>query len=153
MRSVVVDSSVVLKWFLADEPGRDEALAVRDALVHSKVEALAPSQLSLELCSGLIRAARRGRLAAGEIPDALAAFGRLEIVRVEAHTLLGRAARLAIHLGLSIHDASFLASAIAANAKLITADRPLYEKAMVAGYDAVWLEDLPPGFFAKLVRT
>jgi predicted nucleic acid-binding protein len=153
MRSVVVDSSVALKWFLADEPGRDQALVVRDALVHAEVEALAPSQLSLELCSGLIRAARRGRLAAAEIPDALAAFWRLEIVRVGADSVLGRAARLALDLGLSVHDASFLASAIAANAKLITADRLLYEKAMVAGYDAVWLEDLPPGFFAKLART
>jgi predicted nucleic acid-binding protein len=149
VRSVVVDSSLALKWFLADEPGRDEALIVRDALVHAEVEALAPSQLSLELASGLVKAARRGRLDFAQIPDALAAFGRLEIVRVDAHSVLGRAARLAIELGLSVHDASFLASAIAGSAKLITADRPFYEKAMVAGYDAIWLEDLPPGFFAS----
>lgn len=149
MRSVVVDSSVALKWFLADEPGRDEALVVRDALVNAEVEVLAPSQLSVELCSGLVKAARRGRLAAAQIPDALAAFGHLEIVRVDAHSVLGRAARLALDLGLSVHDALFLASAIAANAKLITADRPFYEKAMVAGYDAVWLEDLPPGLFTN----
>ena len=54
-------------------------------------------------------------------------------------------ASAALSAGISACDASCLVAAARAGAPLLTADRRLCEAGRAAGYDVVWLGDLPLG--------
>lgn len=54
-----------------------------------------------------------------------------------------RAVRTAIAVGVSAYDAQYLALAARTRQALVTADRRLYERGTAAGFDLVWLGDLP----------
>lgn len=56
--SLVVDASVALKWFLADETGADRALAI----IRDEMALAAPDLLVAEVCNAAWRLARLGRI-------------------------------------------------------------------------------------------
>lgn len=143
MAAIVLDTSVALKWFLSDEPDRTQAIALRTAIVRGAVEPIVPSHMPLELAAGLLGAVRRGRLSADQVRPALDAFALLAIPTLDAVSVVGRSADLALSLGVSVYDASFVATAAVAHASLITADRTLRDKASPAGHDVVVLSDMP----------
>lgn len=143
MAAIVLDTSVALKWFLADEPDRPQALALREAIVNHAVEPIVPSHMPLELAAGLVAAVRRGRLTADRLEPALDAFGQFAIPSLDAASIVERSAGLALSLGVSVYDASFIVAASVARAPLVTADRTLKEKAAAAGHDVIALSDFP----------
>jgi predicted nucleic acid-binding protein len=117
---IVVDASVALKWFLV-EHGSDEALH----LAGSGQSLAAPDLIIAEVCNGLWKSARLGRLtseqvslAAAKLPDFLSqlAPGRL---------LAEPAVAIANDLGHPVYDCFYLALAEQLGTKLVTADRRL----------------------------
>lgn len=145
LASIVVDSNVVLKWFLADEAGREQAIRLRDAIVSGELGPVAPSHLPLELAAGLVRAARRGRQTTEAVLPALDALARMEFELVDVASVTTQAAALALSLGLSVYDAAYLVVGADVGAPLVTADAAVYQAASRGGHDVVWLADLPIG--------
>ena len=133
MAQLILDTSVVLKWYLADEEDHEAALRLRDGIIDGDHAAVVPSHLTLELASGLLAAVRRGRLSDDAIFPALRAFKRFELPVLDAASLISRAATLAPWIGLSIYDALFVAAAEATGSTLVTADRALRERAAAVG--------------------
>ena len=140
MRTFVIDSSVVVKWFSreADTPA---ALALRDALYRGDCRILAPDLLFYEVANALRFHPRFGeddvRAAVLSVPD----LG-VELAPADAE-LLGRAVELAFRFNTTVYDACFLALADLRGFPLISADEKLISQAR--GFSRlVRLSDLSP---------
>ena len=117
----VVDTSVVLKWFVqSDEKDWQPARELREAYVQKRCSVSCPEFLALELANAL----KTGRnFTAAEINIIAESFRALDIVLESLQwSTLERAIDLAATFGTAVYDSYFLASAIDSNGVLVTAD-------------------------------
>lgn len=128
----VLDASIAVAWHLPDESA-EYAGRILDTLRGGK--ALAPAVWPLEVANALVVAERRGRLAPGEASRASMLLSALPIVvrTLTMSDVSEYVLPLALHHGLSIYDASYLAVAIIEGAPLATADGLLRDAAVRAG--------------------
>jgi predicted nucleic acid-binding protein len=141
--TLVLDASVAVKLFLADEQGHEQAHALLDAEAATGDTFLAPDILVAEVGHALLRAARQGRIARDSVAAAVLALVDLGLTLVPSVNLVAPAAGLAMSTGLSVYDALYLVAAQVRDAPLITADRRQYDGGLAAGYNVAWLGDLP----------
>lgn len=117
MRELVVDASVIVKWFRSEgEQQVKEARALRTAYEAGELILSAPPLLLLELIN---LAGRRWRWAERELVALASRLGRLELRLLEPE--LDRVARWTSR-GLTAYDAAYVAAAEAAGVPLITSD-------------------------------
>ena len=122
MSVVVVDASVVIKWYLPEDHGE----AAR-RLLDSPDEFIAPDHLFAETTNAVWKAVRRKALSAEdgfEIVERL--DDEVEITLVSCRDLAADAYEIAIAYGRSVYDAMYVALAVDRNTRLITADDRLY---------------------------
>lgn len=120
---LVVDSSVAVKWFLAEpEAHVDRALTLLESHLAERVRLDAPDHLRLEVLNALLH---RG-LAPHEVQSAASMLDgfRLSWHRTSA-LLVASAADIAARHELTVHDAVFAALALELDAELVTADQRL----------------------------
>lgn len=133
MRRLVVDASVVLKWFKAeDEAGVEAAMALLSDFEAGRLVLAAPALLPLELINVL---GRRAQWPEQELRAAAARIDRLglQIVDTDLVVVAGWVAR-----GLSAYDAAYVAVAEQIGVPLVTADARILD---VAGPPAVALAE------------
>ncbi len=138
MSSWVVDASVAAKWFLAEEH-TDAALRLLDSthLLH------APKFFALEIDHILVKKIRRGELASEKGTEIREALVRFPIVRHSYASLRDLAFGIACATGRAFYDCLYVALAILLGARMVTADRRLYNALSttpLAGY-LCWVED------------
>lgn len=126
MKSITVDASVVLKWYLDDETEGDAALSLLNQYVAEEIDLIAPSLLEYEVISGLVIAQRRGRIPQTAVVDAITAFYELDIKFEGISGIGSHILSYAETYGRSVYDAAYLAVAEQANADFVTADKALY---------------------------
>ncbi|MSP60284.1 MAG: PIN domain-containing protein [Myxococcales bacterium] len=120
MALVLVDASVVLRWFV-DQPGHDEAADWLRRFAADPELLVAPDLLRFEVCGGLSRLQQRGDVAwAGRCFDRFDRLGMRELPTTKALHL--RAIELSRTLRLGGYDAIYLAHAEALGARWLTAD-------------------------------
>lgn len=138
----VLDTSVAVAWFFTDEPGRDEALAVRNDLMEDPDRYLVPSLFHAELVHVLARKSARD---VGFVEEALRLVLRLGIRTMPlSEQALLRTAHWACE-GLSGYDATSVALAEDLGGRWLTADE---RAARVAGSNSAqtveaWVGDRP----------
>jgi predicted nucleic acid-binding protein len=120
---LVVDSSVVLKWFV-DEPQRE--LAVR--ILDGDDLLIAPDLLLCEVTNALWRKARTGEVTPLQVSEAIHELGTILTLRPVTSEMTEMAFQIAQEIGHSIYDCMFLACAMQEKAELITADVKFIEK-------------------------
>ena len=122
---IVVDASVVAKWFLIEECS-DKALQLRNDYIKGAVILAAPTLLEYEVLNALRYSGVYSASELKKIGVALNKYG------LETHGLSGevkeRAVELALSKDITIYDASYIALAQHLGAKLYTADNELAEK-------------------------
>jgi predicted nucleic acid-binding protein len=139
VKCVVVDASVVLRWYLADEGkgGGWRGLDLLEDYVGGKIRLIAPAILDYEVLNGLVIACRRGRLDEDFAREAYRAFKALGIetgAGAEGEAIIAAA----FASGLTAYDAAYLALARTENAELATADWGLAEAAKRLGIARGW---------------
>lgn len=125
MREVVLDASVVIKWFRSrDERHVEEARVLRDAYEQGQLRVFAPPLLGLEIVNV---AGRRWQLKAKALDQLAGALGDLgfEWIEPELATVARWTGR-----GLTAYDGAYVAVAQQQSATLVTDDEQL---ASVAG--------------------
>jgi predicted nucleic acid-binding protein len=120
----VIDASVALKWFLADEPHAEEALAI----LRNETSLLAPDILIAEVCNAAWRCVRLGRISEAQMSEIAAALPRLFDALVGAADLAPRAVAIAGRLDHPVYDCLYVALAESRKTSLITADTRLLRK-------------------------
>jgi predicted nucleic acid-binding protein len=122
--SVVVDASVAVKWVVAEEHSD-----VAQTLLEGDFALSAPAHWLAEAATGLWGACRRGELSEQQAQERVALLVGAPVAAVPLHGLANAAMGLAIRLNLTIYDTLYLALAEEQDARLITADRRLFEAA------------------------
>jgi predicted nucleic acid-binding protein len=139
--SVVVDSSVAIKWFL-NEPGSEESRAL---LVNGGA-LLAPDFLLAEVANGLRRQERRGTISASNVDDAVGELADVFAELSSTASLIQPALQLSQQLDHSVYDCLFLAMRNLRGAPLVTADAAFVAKVAGTQYaqNVVLLADWKP---------
>ncbi len=126
MKFIVVDSSVVVKWF-NKEAHTDLALKLRDGFEKGDYVIAAPQLLIYEVSNALRYTHDYGtKDVAKSIEDLL--DSEIQFLHVEKNWLV-EAADLAFKNALTFYDAAYLAAATYLNAPLYTADKKILEAA------------------------
>ncbi len=126
MNRVVLDASIVLKWYLADEEHGAEALDLLKRYISGDLEIIAPALLQYEVINGLMVARKRGRLPEGVIISAIEGFLNLGLPFVGVSGHYPRIVHYCKAHNRSAYDASYLALAEAEQIPFITGDETLY---------------------------
>ena len=137
MKSIVIDTSVVLKWYLADEEYSQKALSILDKYVSNELDILAPSLLEYEVMNGLMIAKKRGRIQEKKILTAIEGFISLEIKLINLSLYYPKVIHYSMIYNRSAYDASYLALADDEGISLATADKALFN---VVKKDLKWVE-------------
>jgi len=128
LKRIVIDTSVVLKWFLSDEKFSRPALALLDKYVSFELEIVAPSLLEYEVLNGLQIAGKRGRIPKDKTIMAVEGFLGLEIEKRDISSFYPRIMHFSETYNLTVYDASYLGVADEEGIELITADKNLYNR-------------------------
>lgn len=138
MTRLVVDASVAVKWYLDETHSADAR-----RLLDGSATLLVPGLFFAEFGNALWKRWRRGELASEIVRETLAA---LDLVPFEVHAtraLLAPALHVAFATGRAVYDSVYLALAVEAGARLVTADRKLHEAIALGDLHdrIVWVED------------
>ena len=131
----VVDSSVVVKWFLP-EPSHAEALRLLRSYREREVQLIAPALLISEVNNVFCKRFRRGELSASETGQAFRLLKIHSPVLSADAEVLDEAVRLAMATGRAVYDCLYLALALSHKCDLITADRK-FHAAMAPAFSMV----------------
>jgi len=122
---VVVDASIIVKWFLEEEFS-NKALQLRNDYIRGIIAIAVPSLLEYEVLNALKYSGVHSVEELKEIGIALNKYG------FEVYELEGKLKELAIEIALknniTIYDASYIALAKHLNTILYTADKELIQK-------------------------
>ncbi|MBI3011775.1 MAG: type II toxin-antitoxin system VapC family toxin [Candidatus Omnitrophica bacterium] len=120
--TLVLDASVLLKWFV-EEPGSEAALGLKRRYLDGEVAIVIPD-LALYEIPNVLRFKRE--VPEVEVKAALRAFWTLGLETVApTEPLLEEAIHLSFATGLSLYDCAYLALTKELDATLITADTQL----------------------------
>ena len=140
MTSYVLDASVAVKWYLAaqDEPLREQALLLADRYAGGFIRFVVPDLFFAEVGNIFWKAERNGRctpkLAAWAVDEIL----ELRLDAVPSTKLLRDAVSIASKYERSVYDSLYLALAVSANVKFLTADERLVN-ALRGEFPVTWL--------------
>ena len=124
--TVLLDSSVVLKWFRKDEVWRDEALRLRQAYLDGHILICVPDLLIYEIANVL---RYKPGLTRRQVQEALDSLFDMQIRIIEiSHEVIRQAIHLAYSYDITVYDATFVATAESLNIQFITADDKLSQK-------------------------
>lgn len=138
MNRYVVDTSVAIKWYIAElhwQPAR--------RLLGGGHDLIAPDFLYLELGNVLWKYVSRGELERNDATEILTDLQQLSLRIVPPAADLDQALHLAIEFGRTMHDSLYVALAIRERARMVTADRKLYNALRLTPLAAhlLWVED------------
>lgn len=123
MRDVVLDTSVVLKWFATEQRGTLEARGLRDDYLAGRLSVVVPSLLFLELLNVAGRRWHWGVEAVADLAEALSDLS-FEVNEPDLSSVASWVSR-----GLTAYDAAYVALAEQRRLPLVTDDDTIVELA------------------------
>jgi len=139
LKQAVIDASVVLKWYLADEQHGEKALGLLNKYISNELHILAPSLLEYEVINALVIARKRGRIEEETLLSAIDGFLGLGIELKNLSMFSTRVLHYCKVYNRSAYDASYLALAEEDGIPLITSDRVMYSAVQT---DLQWVKYL-----------
>ena len=125
---IILDSSVVAKWFFPAEEDSKIAIVIKDLFVSKNISISAPLLLCYEI-NNLIRTAVKSlRINKDLAKDAYQGFLELDIVYYSSTELMGSTLDKAIMFDISSYDAAYIALSEYLNIPFYTADHKLLQK-------------------------
>lgn len=121
---LVIDTSVAVKWFLAEE---DHQTAI--ALLGTEAVFVAPDLIFTEFATALQKKIKRGETDQAQSAESCASLSSLFVSVTPTLLLFERALDLALAMNHPVQDCIFLACAERTGLRVVTADRKLIQRA------------------------
>ncbi|MBS7653160.1 type II toxin-antitoxin system VapC family toxin [Candidatus Bathyarchaeota archaeon] len=125
MPELIVDASVVVKWFV-DEEYSNKAIKIRDMYIDGKIRILAPEIINFEILNALYYKKLFSENELREISEALDAYS------FDLYSLKGEYSRKTVEImfynDITIYDASYISLAVMRNTFMYTADEDLISR-------------------------
>jgi predicted nucleic acid-binding protein len=138
MEKMVVDRSVVIKWFVV-EPFSTEARRILDQYQRGILTLLAPDLLYAEVGNIVWKKHRFQGLAAVDAQQIIEEFQRLTFVLTSSADLLGEAYRLAVTHTRTVYDALYIALSRREQCAYVTADEKLVNAIHAVFPEVIWV--------------
>ena len=141
MNRFVVDASVAVKWYMP-EPNSADA----DRLLSGGYKLYAPDLLVPEVGNVLWKRVMRSELSVQKARIILQTLKSLPMTFTPSSVLAENAMTIAGGLKRSFYDSLYLALALTADCRLVTADRKLFDAVKDAPpirKNILWIEDVP----------
>ena len=123
---VVLDTSVVIKWFRQGEVLADQALALREAYLEGQILVSVPSLLAYELANVL---RYKGDLTTEQVQEAVQSLFDMGLEWILlSGAVMRRAVEMARAYETTVYDAAFAALAESLNTAFVTADERLVRR-------------------------
>ena len=142
MSDVVIDSSVIAKWFVP-EPDSVKAHQVRADTVASGGRMIVLDLIFVEVANVLWKKHRRKLLTLNEAKGSLVDLMQSSLDAKPAAGVLEKALEIAVQYDRAVYDALFVALARDLGLRGVTADEPLYNATHVDFPQIVLLRDWP----------
>ena len=121
---VVLDASIVAKWYLIEE-NRENSLTIRDRYIAGSIAIIVPDLIYYEVANALRYSSKMNLQQLSEATKSLGLYG----LDTQPYSLLiEEAVRLALEHNITIYDATYVALANKENAELYTCDKELIRK-------------------------
>jgi predicted nucleic acid-binding protein len=140
MDKIVVDSSVVIKWFVI-EPLSAEARRILDKYQTGTLALHAPDLINAEIGNIVWKKHRFQGLAAEDAQQIIGAFRRLTFVLTPTAELLDEAYHLAVAHERTVYDALYIALSVREQCLYVTADEKLVNALSASFPNVLWLAD------------
>lgn len=127
--TIILDSSVIAKWFFPSEENGKIALKIRGLFLTHEITISAPMLIYYEINNLLRTAIKRLRINEELAREAYQGFLELGLIVYSSKELMMMALEKAITLDISSYDASYVALSEYLQIPLITADQKLVDKA------------------------
>lgn len=142
MASVVVDSSVVIKWLVA-EPHSTDARRLLNDYQAGTLTLLAPDLLYAEIGNIVWKKQRFQGMAAADAQLVLDSFRALTFTLTSESVLLAEAYPIAVAHQRTVYDALYVALSVREQCQLVTADQKLIAAIGTAFPQVVWVANWP----------
>jgi predicted nucleic acid-binding protein len=120
---LVLDTSVIVKWFRQGELLADRALVLRDAYLDGQIVIAVPSLVAYELANVLHY---KGDLSTDQVQEAVGSVFDMELEWVPPSSeVMRRAVEISRSYETTVYDAAFVALCESLEATFITADEKL----------------------------
>jgi predicted nucleic acid-binding protein len=142
MANLVVDASVVIKWFVS-EPLSVEARRILDDYQAGSLSFVAPDLINAEVGNIVWKKQTFQGLGADDAKAVIDGFRKLEIRFAPTAQLLGDAYNLAITHRRTVYDSLYLGLSVREVCQFVTADERLVKAVSSALPNVVWLANWP----------
>jgi predicted nucleic acid-binding protein len=123
MTGYVIDASVAVKWFVAEEHSNRAKALLRDGITR-----VSPELVFAEVGNALWAMCRRGNFSEEDYAESMSVLKAMPLgVPVAMSSLIGAAARLALDLDHPVYDCIYLALALQEGYPVVTADRLFHD--------------------------
>jgi predicted nucleic acid-binding protein len=134
VKRIVIDASVVLKWYLSDEEQGDMALDILESHASDRLSLHAPALLEFEVANGLAIARKRARVGDDDALKAMDGFAGLGIGIYPLLSLFPKVLFYCDKYDISAYDAAYVALADDLKAEFVTADKRLFNSTRELGF-------------------
>lgn len=125
MSKIVIDSSVVIKWFL-DEEDSDKAQSIYDDHETGTLNLIAPDLMNIEIGNIIWKHVVHRGMSEEDAQDVMDRYIELELNLVPTTELLYEAYKIAVTYKRSVYDSTYVALSIQEGCQFVTADEKLY---------------------------
>jgi len=142
MDNLVIDSSVALKWFVA-EPYSPEARRILDGYQLGTLAFLAPDLISAEVGNVVWKKQVLQGLAPTDAQLIINAFRALPFALTSTAELLGEAYQLATTYRRTVYDMMYLALGLREQCRFVTADEKMVNAIGSQFPNMIWIANWP----------
>jgi len=142
MTMLVIDSSVAIKWLVA-EPYSIDARRILDDYQNGYLSFIAPDLINAEIGNIIWKKHILQGMAASDAQDILKEFQAIQFTFTSTAILLNDAYHLAVTHRRTVYDALYLALSRQENCRMVTADEKLVNAVGESFANLVWLPKWP----------